>query len=119
MATRSFPMIFTGMMLPYLIWGLHFGAVYGVNGLACARGWDGALLAGIPAVPALVVGATLAAMLLCALVLLRAVRGRGPAADATRDPREFARWFTALGAGAALIAILWNGLPALQVPPCG
>jgi len=119
MATRSFPGTLTGMMAAYLIWAVHFGAIYGFNGLVCARGWDGAELLGLPMVPVVVSAATVAALVLTGMVLWLAVRGGGPAARASEDPRRFVRWFTAASAGAALIAILWNGLPALQVTPCG
>ena len=119
MSARSFPAAFTGMMAAFLIWAAHFAAIYSLNGLACARGYDGPRLLGFPFVPALVVGATAVALLLTLLVLMRALLGRGPAAHTREDPRRFVRWFTAAAAGAALIAILWNGLPALQVPPCG
>jgi len=119
MTEHRFPVTFAGMLAPFLIWALHFTAVYGLNGLACARGLDALRVLGFPFVPAMVVGATAVALLLTLGVLMRALLGRGPAAQVREDPRRFVRWFTAAAAGAALVAILWNGLPALQVPACG
>jgi len=119
MNARSFPASFAGMMAAFLIWALHFTAVYSLNGLACARGLDAWRVLGFPFVPALVVGATAVALLLTLAVLMTALLGRGPAVRVREDPRRFIRWFTAAAAGAVLVAILWNGLPALQVPPCG
>lgn len=120
MATRSFPTTFTAMLSPFLIWGLHFGLVYGVNGLACERGLGDAGLMGFPAVPTAVVVATAAAMLVTGWVMVRCITGGGPAAHVgSRAPRDFARWFTGAGAAGSLVAILWVGLPAVQVPACG
>ncbi len=120
MATRSFPTTVTAMMAPFLIWAGHFGLVYAMNGIACERGLDGASLLGFPAVPVLVVVATVAALLVTGWILLRCVTGGGPADHVgSEDPREFARWFTGAGAASSLLAILWVGLPALLVPACG
>ncbi len=119
MRARSFPATVAGMMAAFLIWAAHFFAVYGLNGLACARGLDTLRVFGFPFVPFAVVAATALALLLAGAVLMTALLGRGPAAQVREDPRRFIRWFTAGAAGVALVAILWNGLPALQVPPCG
>jgi hypothetical protein len=120
MATRSFPATFAAMMAPYLIWGAHFGVVYGINGLACARGLDRISVAGVSIVPVAVTVATLLALGLAALVLVRALLDGGPAAHVgSADARRFVRWFTAAAAASALIAILWVGLPAFQLPACG
>jgi len=118
MEKHSFPATFTGMMSAFLIWAAHFMAIYGINGLICARNLDGMDLLGLPLATALVLGATAAALLLAGAVLLAALWGGGPGARASEDPRRFIRWFTALAAGSALVAILWNGLPAVQVPAC-
>lgn len=119
MAVRSFPGTFAGMMAAFLLWAAHFTAVYSLNGVACARGLDAMRILGFPLVPFAVTGLTLAALAAAAWILMRALLGRGPAAGAREDPRRFIRWFTAGAAGAALVAILWVGLPALQVPACG
>ncbi|WP_207462387.1 hypothetical protein [Azospirillum sp. SYSU D00513] len=120
MTTRSFPVTFAAMMSPYLIWAAHFGIVYGINGLACARALDRISLAGFPFVPALVTVATLLALALTVLVLVRALLGGGPASHVgSTDARLFMRWLTAASAASTLVAILWVGLPAVQVPACG
>ncbi|HYG86638.1 MAG TPA: hypothetical protein VD978_10295 [Azospirillum sp.] len=116
---RSFPATFAGMMAAFLIWAAHFGILYGVNGLACARGLEGVRVLGFPLVPFTVAAATAVALLLTGAVLVRALLGSAPSPDASAAPRRFIRWFTAAAAASALVAILWNGLPALQVPPCG
>lgn len=118
MEKHGFPATFAGMMAAFLIWAAHFGVVYGINGLICARKLQDMEILGLPIAVALVLAATVAALLLAAFVLLAALWGGGPAARASEDPRRFIRWFTALAAGAALVAILWNGLPAVQVPAC-
>ncbi|WP_207462360.1 hypothetical protein [Azospirillum sp. SYSU D00513] len=120
MATRSFPTTFAAMLSPFIIWAAQFMAVYGINGLACARGLSDRTLLGLPLVPVLVTAVTLLALLLTLAVLVKALVGGGPAAHVQSGaPRSFARWMTAAGAVSCLLAILWVGLPALMVPACG
>ena len=84
-----------------LCWALHFAAIYGFTGLACARGMDGT-------VPWAVGSLTLAAAIAAAAVMTIALRQR----------ESFEHWLAAAIAGAALVAILWEALPAFLVPAC-
>ena len=68
MEKTVFTATLTGMMSAFLIWAAHFAAVYGINGLICARGWDGVALYGHPVAVVLVLGATAVALLLAAAV---------------------------------------------------
>lgn len=89
-----------------LIWAVHLGIVYAVVGLACARGHPGSM--------ALFVGiATVAALAAAAVSLGYAVRDLRRRRDAS-----FRSGIAALVAGGAIIAIAWDGLPALIVPAC-
>lgn len=115
MRERSFPSIFAGMLSPFLIWAGHFGVVYAINGLICARGLDRETLWGVSLAPFAVTVATLVALLCVAAVPVRAAWDAGPADS---DLRRFGRWLRMAGAGAAFVAILWSGLPALQLPAC-
>ncbi len=102
------------------VWGLHFTAAYMANALACARGWSATTLLGLPAVAALVLGATLLALLLLGL-LLRATWpafSPDPAEGGEREPR-FLRWVGAASVLYAGVAVLLETAPALLVPPCG
>lgn len=85
-----------------VVWGLHFGAVYGGTALACARG--------VPqAAPVVVAIATVCAM----VALLWVVRA------GWRERAAFEPLFSASLAGFALLAVLWEAAPALWVPACG
>lgn len=84
------------------VWALHFAAIYGFTGLACARQWEAQ-------VPWAVGGATLLAAAATGLVVLKGWRGRA----------IFTGWLTAATAALSLLAILWEGLSVLGVPPCG
>ncbi|MBP2302444.1 hypothetical protein [Azospirillum picis] len=120
MAHRSFAVTFAALMSPFLVWAAHFGLVYGINGIICARHLQDARLLGYPLSPALIGIVTVLALLWVAMLMARALGGHGPADHvAAEDPRRFARWFVAAGAGTALVAILWVALPALMVPACG
>ena len=83
------------------IWAAHFLAIYGITTLACAQGMPAA-------VAWIVAGATLLAASMALLVLVKCVRQRS----------EFVRWIGAGNAALALVAILWEALPAFTVPPC-
>ena len=85
-----------------VIWAAHFLAIYGITTLACAQRMPAA-------VPWIVGAATLVAGSMATLVLVRCLRQRS----------EFTRWIGAGNAALALVAILWEALPALAVPPCG
>ncbi len=83
-----------------IVWALHFAVIYGFTALACARGFGAAA-------PWVVGLATLVAAAAAGLLIL------------TNSESEFTRWMTTAVAGAALIAILWEGMTAFLVPhPC-
>lgn len=93
-------MIALRMSSGVIVWAVHFTVVYGFTALACARGFGGAA-------PGVVAAATALAAVLALVIIVKNL-------DA-----EFTRWLTAAIAGAALVAILWEGLSALLVPnPC-
>ncbi|WP_134495904.1 hypothetical protein [Microvirga pakistanensis] len=104
-----------------LVWAVQFTLVYVFNSLACARRFAGMELMGIGIVPFVVTGITLAALLATALVFFLALRRRGPAYDSRDDKpvNDFMRYTTMTIAGLSFVAIVWNGIPALLVPPCG
>lgn len=83
------------------VWAVHFIAVYGLTGLACARGLP-------QAVPWAIGVATLLA--LAALAFLIWV--------SRKDLAVFANWMTAAVAALALLAILWETVPVLLLPAC-
>jgi hypothetical protein len=103
-----------------LVWADHFGLAYAFNALACARRFAGLDVLGFGIVPLVVTAATLAALAASGVLFLALLR-RGPA-RAFRDDQpagDFLRATTIAIAGLSLVAIAWNGLPALIVPPCG
>jgi hypothetical protein len=84
-----------------VLWALHFALVYGFTALACARGFS-------HTVPSAVAAATLVLGALTALVILRNARRRN----------EFIDWLAAALGGFALLAIVWEAIPAFMVPAC-
>lgn len=83
------------------VWALHFAAIYGYTAVACARNLPGT-------VPWAIALATLAGAIACLLI----------AGAELRRWREFESWMTVGLAAAALLAIVWEALPVLVVPPC-
>lgn len=89
------------LAFPVIVWGLHFGAVYALTALACAR-------AAPQTVPWTIGAATLAAAAALIVTILRGWPRRS----------DFTTWLTGALAAAALVAIVWEALPVLLVPPC-
>lgn len=102
------------------VWAAHFAAIYATNALACERGLTGSLVLGLPFVPAMVAGFTLAALAVLALLLRSAVsRLDRPLDEAGEAEPRFTRWFAAATSALAALAVLFQAAPALVVPPCG
>jgi hypothetical protein len=97
----TFPAATLTISAGVIIWALHFGAIYGVTALACARGWEGMVA---PAIA----GATGAAVLASAAVIVAGWRRRG----------IFEYWLSATVASFGLIAIVYEAIPILMVPIC-
>lgn len=102
------------------IWAAHFGTVYATNAVACARGLAGTTLLGLPFVPVAVTALTLLALVGLAWVMRSALVGLDPPLDegGEAEPR-FTRWFALATAALAALAVFFQGIPALVVPPCG
>ena len=84
-----------------LAWAAHFLAIYGFTGVACARGLAAS-------VPWAVAGATVIAAVACAWVMRVALRQRD----------HFEEWLSAALCAMALLAIAWEAMTVLLVPPC-
>jgi hypothetical protein len=82
-----------------IVWAAHFMLIYGLTGLACARGLPGIVPWAIAVATALAVAAAVA------LLLVRSADFAGRVASGV--------------AGLALVAIVWEALPALALPACG
>jgi hypothetical protein len=85
--------------LGVILWALHFTVIYGFTALACARGF-GASASWVVGVATVVAAAAALALIV------------------THLSTEFTHWMTAAVAALALVAIIWEGLPALMVPAC-
>jgi hypothetical protein len=83
------------------VWAAHFTVVYGFTALACAR----QVTAPIPWVVGV---ATVVAAAAAAAIAVAGLRRRD----------RFEPWLGATVAGAAFIAIVWEGLPLFLVTQC-
>jgi len=102
-----------------VIWTAQFAAIYGVTAIACARGYGDQTVLGLQVVPLVVVLATLVALALNGLVLVRArSRSRALAVDGGAPSDVFLARLTYLVSALSLAAIAWNGLPALVLEVC-
>ncbi len=120
MAERRFVAKSLFMLAGLLIWSAHFALIYAFNALACARGFDGSTLFGWSVVPLGIAFATAAALAATFWVLVQAVRWQAPLSGERADASSaFIRYATIAVGLLSLVAVAWNGLPALMIPPCG
>ena len=84
-----------------IVWALHFTAVYGYAGLACARGWE-------RSVTPVIAGSTALAALAAAAIIVLSWPRRA----------RFESTVAAGLAGFALLAILWEGAGIAFLTPC-
>ena len=93
-----------------IIWAVHFAAVYGYTGLACARRFGTSGETWIALVPWVVGVSTVVGVLLAIAFIAPAVR-------ATRH--EFVNWISGWVAAFAVLAMILEGIAILWVPVCG
>jgi hypothetical protein len=118
------------IVTPPLLWGIYFGLVYAINGIACAKGMGDSLVGGMPMVNIVLLGATAATLvLLTGLALLAWARFR-PVRDVgghlhSDDPglsaqarRRFVALTGLLQALLAIVATIYIGMQVLLAPNC-
>lgn len=95
---------------PFIVWALHFVAVYSIQGLACARGWPmaGAWLGmGLATVPAF-----------AAVAWIGLHARRQALAPEVPGEKKFAARLVAMLSLLALVAMAFTSLPVLLLQPC-
>lgn len=109
---RGVAYIFGGLLFGFGIWALHLLLIYGITAVTCAHlpGFREQPLA----VKAVLLGLTVAALLVVALHGLKHYR-RANEAD---EDEDFVSWLNAALDGGAAVAILWQAFPILTVPLC-
>lgn len=112
----NFAILSGSVLAGLLIWAAHFLVIYGMTGLACTRGFADARVLGFGIVKLTIVAATVLALLAAATVLVRAIRS---ARRTDRGGIRFLCGMAAMVALLALVAIAWDGLPALVASGCG
>jgi len=131
MLERIGPWRLNGMAFPLALWAAHFLAVYIMQGLACAEGWQRQRVAGLEMVSWWLLLATVLALGLIAWQGVRALRcrrlarfevraaaGAKSTVAAAARRRHFMSVLTALVAVVAFIATSFTALPVLLLPPC-
>ena len=131
MLERIGPWRLTGMATPLAVWAAHFLAVYIMQGLACAEGWQRERVAGVEMVTWWLLLATLLAFAAIGWMGIRALRCRRLAAFEVRAAggahrplaaaarrRKFMAMLTALVAVVSFIAVAYTTIPVLLLPPC-
>jgi len=102
-----------------VIWTAQFTVIYGVTAVACARGYGEKTLFGAGLISLAVIAATLIALAMNGVVLVRAIYQTRDLSAASAVPADqFLAHLTTLISGLCIAAIAWNGLPALIIPVC-
>jgi hypothetical protein len=104
------------MFSGFMVWGAHFGILYGFTALACARQFHEAGWLGLGVVPWVVIVATVAAVGTIVAVLRPVWRRRGRGPDAVTP--AFLDWMTLAVGGLSLLAIGFEAIPVWLVPAC-
>jgi hypothetical protein len=108
--SASFAATSLRMSAGIIIWAVHFAAVYGYTGLACARRFEPSGETWVALVPWVVAISTVAGVLL-------AIAFVAPAVRATRH--QFVEWMSGWVAALAALAMILEGISILWVPVCG
>lgn len=107
-----------GAMSGLVAWAAQFTIIYGFAAVVCARGYGSLSVLGVGIVPFTILVATLLALGGAGLALLLALRDRGQRSADTHPTDRFLIDTTLVVSGLSIVAILWQGLPALIVPAC-
>jgi hypothetical protein len=95
-----------------IVWGAHFLLIYPFNAIACTRGFAAAA-------PPTILALTALALAALAALVYAAARNRGPLGARSGDPNQGLLRMLAIGiALLAGVAVVWETLPVLMIPPC-
>ena len=100
-----------------MIWAAHFALLYSFAALACGRGFADATLAGVGVVAAVVIASSALALAALAALALVARRRFAPSREG-RYQATFLRTVALAGAALSAIAIVFNAMAGLMLPPC-
>lgn len=109
------PLLF--MLSGLIVWFAHFSLIYAFTALACARGFAQVRVLGMGVVPLAIALATVLAVIVLAAIPWRAYRA-GVRNGSAGELSLFLRYGATGLALLALVAVLWEGMAALFVPPC-
>ncbi|MCD6680577.1 MAG: hypothetical protein LT102_07970 [Burkholderiaceae bacterium] len=84
-----------------VVWAAHFLVIYGFTALACARGF-------VPAIQPVIAGAGVVAVALLASIIARGWMSRA----------HFEHWLSAAIALLALVAVVYETIPAWTLEAC-
>ncbi|GGK13601.1 hypothetical protein [Luteimonas terricola] len=125
MSSALSPYRLTGIGAPMAVWALHLVAVYSLQGVACAEGWDRLRFAGVESLAWWLVALTAAALAALAWFGLRAWRGwhiarfgQSDAPPALASRRRFAAAVTGALSVMAAVAVCFTTIPVLLLPGC-
>jgi hypothetical protein len=106
------------LIAPLIVWTLHLGVIYGGTALACARGFAGDPVLGLPILSFGIGLATVIAVAAVGYLMLRAYLTPSTMRSGDRATRGFVRWITLAVGALSMVAVIWEAVPVLIVPAC-
>lgn len=100
--------------LPIAVWALHFAALYVGIAAGCWAGLDRVRVGAMALLPLILLAISAAVAIWLAAVVAGAI-GHWRRGDAVTGPLVG----RIAGAGFALVAVVWETVPVLVLPPCG
>ena len=100
------------ILIAPLVWLAAFSAVYGLHGLICGHGIDGAVLGALSLPRVLMVGAYVLSIVVLAVLLL------GLYAPRFASPSPFVRAVSRTTGWVGLVATVWSLFPAVATTSC-
>lgn len=95
-----------------IVWGAHFLLIYPFNAIACTRGFAAVA-------PLTILALTVLALAALAAIVYAAARNRGPLRARSGDPNQALLRMLAIGiALLAAVAVVWETIPVVMIPPC-
>lgn len=95
-----------------IVWGAHFLLIYPLNAIACTRGFASAA-------PLTILALTVLALAALAAIVYAAATNRGPLLVRPGDRNQALLRMLAISiALLAGVAVVWETVPILMIPPC-
>ena len=119
MDSNRFLPVIAHLLAGLIVWAAAFTAAYAVTAVVCARRLGEVAVLGLAMLPLSIGAITVAALAVTAAIAVAAYRRQPEGAErGPTDTRGFVHAVALTVALLAIVAIIWNGVPALFFSTC-